>query len=253
MELRREEMIDSEITENHPFSYDVLAKTNWADFSSIVEHCNYEAFVQHAADKGFIRLMKSHTVSSKPALVSTVSEGFKVHMSIFDPSDNDKNLSKAWAIIAQTSIKFNIKLVKIIRNDRRELMRSSDKHGKEITWYAFHDNFEPSKIKDFLTTLTIQFIEKGIIPGPKAIHDRYSINNSNYFTYRNDGSISAVDPFESISIDVDNQPMRQNHTQNLLKGAPPARIAMESGANLNEPVYNDDSDSEDKCSKCCPP
>lgn len=36
-------------------------------------------------------------------------------------------------------MEYDIKLVKVIKNELRDKMRSSDKNGKEITWYYFKD------------------------------------------------------------------------------------------------------------------
>lgn len=237
---------------NHPFSYESLAMVDWADPESIVERNGYQATVDLGVDKNFVRLKKATEGSQKPKLVSMRSTGYKLHMSIFDPADDDKNLSKAWSIVVQTSIEHDIKLVKIIRNEYRSQMRSADKFGKEITWYAFHNNLDTGLIKDFLTSLTLKFVEHGIMPGQKAVHDENTINGSNYFTYRNDRKThETYNPFKDIVIDVKNQPQRQAYALHTLESEKPKRLSMEDSAINREIEYNQTSDDQAKCSKCC--
>lgn len=254
MEISSESIDDREIIDANRFYYDELMKIDWSDPSSIVEGESYEAFVEHAVDKGFVRLhKKAKETSEKPTLMSMISEGYKIHMSIHDSSNENRNLHKAWAIVVNTSLRYNIDLVKIVRNEYRDLMRSGDKFGKEITWYSFKDDFTPDRIQSFLTELTIQFRDQGIIPGAKAIHDHGSINNSNYFTYRNDGPLSASNPFENIRIDVNDQPLRQSYKNTTLEADMPQRIVMDADAISEGPEYNEDLGDASGCSKCCRP
>lgn len=241
------------IDEDHKFSYGNLSKYDWTDLELSVVSDGYEAYVDLSSDKGFVRIKELQNEPTKSSrLQSMRNEGEKMHISIFDPTDENQNLSKAWSIVAEKSIEYGIKLFKIVRNEYRNLMRSSDKYGKEITWYSFLEKNDVDRIQAYLTDITIEFVKQGIIPGAKAIHDTDIVHGSNYFSFRNDGDIKNESVLSKIIITVEHQPDRKLYNAPIY-GNMPEKILMKDDANSSEIEYNqnEDEQSSSSCSRCC--
>jgi hypothetical protein len=111
--------------------------------------------------------------------------GWKLHVSIDD--EDTENLSKAWDIIADILLKYNIYAAKIVRPEEKFSCTEerSIERGNQITIYSYaspHVKWE-TVIKEITENLTKYKIK----PGPKSQVNR-QISGSNYVTYRNDAN-----------------------------------------------------------------
>ena len=136
-------------------------------------------------------------------LLKTRSSGYKIHVAIYDPNDDDSNLEQAWDIFVKQVIKHGIYQVKIIAPDFRKTLRDdshSHERGKEITIYSFKEARLTEVWQLFFEEVTKEFVAHEIIPGPLPPGD-FSVKGSSYFSYRNDAADSSLwDPFETISL-----------------------------------------------------
>lgn len=91
-----------EIGVSHPFSYESLARASWKDYTSVVNFNDYRVYVLKPIDNNYLRLERTENYGSQLLSLADnkkVDEGWKLHMSIFDPSDGNQNLAKAWSIV----------------------------------------------------------------------------------------------------------------------------------------------------------
>lgn len=193
----------------HPLSYANIG--GLVGNTEAIEHEHYEAYWTPILGLGsFIFLHRTMLNQYQPnPMLSTRSNGYKLHVSVYDPGDDNGNLEQAWDIFVKCVLRHDIYHVKIIAPRCREILRRDDaERGKEITIYAFKEARPTEQWQRFLQELTKEFIAHGIVPGRLPPGDA-CITGSGYFSYRNDSSdFSLADPFKAISLTDIEQPRR---------------------------------------------
>lgn len=149
----------------------------------------------------FLRRNEPNQYQQKSPLLKTRSNGYKIHISIYDSSDDSSNLMLAWDILARNVLRHNVYQVKIIAPGFRRLLRQDDEQrGKEITIYSFKEERPTAAWLLFFDDVTREFVTNSVIPGALPPGD-LSITGSNYFSYRNDSpNFSLINPFSSVDL-----------------------------------------------------
>ena len=193
-----------------PLSYERVGAI--AGTLETVRYSGYTAFWMSFPTEiaGFVFLRKDTPSPYQPSpLLKNKSKGYKMHVSICDPSDDNSNLMQAWDIFVRNLIRHEVYQVKIVSPSFRDnLRRDSEQRGKEITIYSFKEIRPPEAWQAFCEDVTRDFIENRIVAGVLPLDDT-SIQGSSYFSYRNDSSADLPDPFASINLaSIRGQPLR---------------------------------------------
>lgn len=219
-------------------SYEYLTLFKWTTDGKVfdqidLERINYKVSLTDglkSIPSGFYLLEKASPESNQKRepvqskskthmLKKNKGEGYKIHMSIYDQNDDNKNLLIAWDIVSRASIKHNMTFIKIVKHEERENCRKSSQCGKEITWYKIHNEVDAEAIQAYLTDITKGFVNQNIIPGAQTILKNSggklepTIKGSNYFSYRTDDPNDTDNPFKDIVINVADQPDRKTQSQ----------------------------------------
>lgn len=148
----------------------------------------------------FVYLSKITDNEYQSSILKGRSNGYKIHISIYDPDDADTNLEKAWNILVKLFIEYDISDVKIIAPCFRADLRANPfKCCKPITIYTFKEDRPSEKWQEFLIKASEELIAADIIPGYLPSSDE-EIKGSSYFSYRNDGSPYITNPFSSLDL-----------------------------------------------------
>lgn len=166
----------------------------------------------------FLRRNEPNQYQQKSPLLKTRSNGYKIHISIYDSSDDSSNLILAWDILARNILQHNVYQVKIIAPDFRKLLRQDDEQrGKEITIYSFKEERPTEAWLLFFYDVTREFVANSVIPGALPSGD-LSITGSNYFSYRNDSpNFSIINPFSSIDLTHIPEQLSRNLTEGRIE------------------------------------
>lgn len=119
--------------------------------------------------------------------------GWKLHISVAR-----EDIAKAWSIIRDILIKYQVSLIKVTHPKlfMREDLSSAHPEGvarKQFTIYAEHDGFPSEKWQEIMQQIENELKASGVKRADQWPEANQPINGSEYFSYRNDGYLVPGD------------------------------------------------------------
>lgn len=186
---------------NTAFDYQNMNQLLDNGYYDDIECQGYQAFLNPLVPEyiTFLRMIQQAENENSVAMGLSSEHrgsGWKFHILISDPENSD-NLERGWAIVKNELINHQVFEAKIIKDSMRGGMRANnEQRSKVITVYAFKQNKTDQEWQQFVYDVSTALRANNIVASANPPGDT-PINNSEYFSYRNDGNPSD-DPFANI-------------------------------------------------------